>query len=403
MRLLFIFLTFILFVFSSNGKRTALGGSGSIDLSRVDSVGYFESSLARDAKEPEISISVSIKSSHQNLLSQTDKINVYNTQRKDIAVNLAESKVSQEGVNSVQNALDAIEELNKNQDNNMIEYVSPNLALSYRFRNIGVGFRQKSYGHAYIHSVSNLTYNKGESYTNNSVKYSSLMKTFDDYMKHSLRLKTGHITLNEYFISYANAIPLAGNNLLFGFSTILLNANYLSESNNTIDKFNNKKIYANVREGKAGESSTMRIAYNMSFIFIPSFTEKVRFGMAFVNLNPSTFGGFYYDSKIIFSGNYLLNKSFKLHYEKDLKSYKNIYKTKVNERQSVGLELKLSSISLLAGYESNKNAFKDGVISFGFSYNNIDVGYRTISNFSNYSSGSLKDFGELTISFRKNT
>jgi len=58
---------------------------------------------------------------------------------------------------------------------------------------------------------------------------------------------------------------------------------------------------------------------------------------------------------------------------------------------------------LLAGYESNKNIFKDGVISFGFSYKKIDVGYRTISNFSNYSDGSLKDFGELTISFRKDT
>ncbi len=403
MRLLFTFFTFILCLFSSNGKTTALGGSGSIDLNRVDSVNYFEALLAHDKKEPELYVSFSIKSSHQNILAQTDKINVYNTQKKDIAVNLAGDKVSQYGITSVENALNAIKEINENQNKNMIEYVFPNLTLSYRFRNIGFSFSQKKYGYAYIHSIQDISYDKHATYTNNNAKYTVLQKTFDDYMSNSLQLKERYITLNEFFMSYANMIPTIAGNLLLGASINSLSAEHLSESNHTLSYFNNKTIYQNVREGKVGVGSALRVSYNMSFIFIPSFSEKIRFGVAFVNLNPSTFGGFYYDSKIVFSGNYLLNQSLKLHYEKDLKKHKNIYQTKINERQSFGLELTLPNISLFAGYESNKNIFKNNVMSFGLSYKKIDIGYRTISNFSSFSSGSIKDFGELTISFRKDT
>jgi hypothetical protein len=403
MRLFFIFFIFLLHLFSSNGKITALGGSGSIDVHRVDSVHYFEANLARNRQEAELYLSISIKSSHQNILSQTDKINIYNTQKKDIAVNLAGEKVSNLGIISIQNALDAIEDINQNQNQNMIEYIFPDITLSYRFRNIGFGFHQKSYRYAYIHSIAYLEYDKEKSYTNNSIKYIGLKQIYDGYMKNSLQLRERYITLNEFFMSYSNTIPLLGNKLLYGLSIKIINAEYLSESNNSLNKFNNKTIYENIRKGKVGASASSKVAYNFSFIFLPSFTRKVNFGIAFSNLNTSTFGDFYYDSQIIFSGNYLLNNYLTLHYEKDLKEYKNIYQTKINKKQSFGLEFKVNDFSLLAGYEQNKNIFKDEIMSIGFSYGNMDVGYRTISNFATYSNGSLKDFGELVISFRKDT
>lgn len=403
MRLLFTFYFFTFLLFSNSGKTTALGGSGSIDVSRVASTNYFEANLARDKKEPQLYLSFSIKSSHQNILSQTDKINIYNIQRKEISTNKANKKITTLGLASIQNALDAIESLNKNQDNNMIEYISPNFTLSYRFRNLGFGFSTKSYRYAYIRSITNLSYNKDAIYASKDLNYAALETVYDDYIKKALLLEERYITLDEVFMSYSNALPFSGNKLLYGLSINVISAEYFSESNNSKDRFNNNTIYENMRQGKAGESSSNRVSYDLSFIFIPSWTKAVTVGLAFNNFNTSTFGDFYYDSKIILSGNYTVSNFVKLHYERDLKGYKNIYKTRVNQRQSLGLEITLPDVSLLAGYEQNKNTFKSGIISFGFSYKNIDVGYRTRNNFSNYSNGELKDFGELTVSFRKET
>lgn len=403
MRLLFIYFIFISFLFSNNGKRIGLGGSGSIDLGRASSINYFEAGLANDKQEPSLSISISMKSSHQNILSQTDKINIYKTQQPDIAKNLAVNKVSSKGIASVQNALNAIEDINKHENNNMIEYIFPNFTLSYRFRNIGFSFNQKSYGYAYIHSKTNLDYNKNAIYIDDNVKYSSLKSIFDNYMQSSLELNERYITLSEFFMSYANAIPISDSKILYGLSINLLNADYLSDKNTSLNRFDNNAIYENARTSNNGVSSPLKASYSMSFIFVPPKGSKLNLGIAFVNINPNTFGDFYYDSKIILSGNYLLSKSLKLHYEKDLKEYKNIYKTNINKKQSFGLELKLKDVSLYAGYESNINKFKDSIVAIGLSYKMLDIGYRTKSNFANYLDGSLKDFGELAISFKKET
>lgn len=405
MRLFVVFFLFISFVFSQSPRLMALGESGGVDSNRVDSVSYFESALAYDYKEPEIYFSLSMKSSHANMLSPLNKIYTYNTQDPDIQKNYDNAKgggVKSAGINSIQNALDAIKLLNQNRNRNMIEYVSPNFSVFYRFRNMGVGLKGTSYNYIYVHTREgqSLSYNANVSYNSLSEKYQALKGTYLNYMQRSILIKRYNISLKEFFLSYANKFIFTGNSILYGFSLKTISANYVTSSGTRLDNFNPDKIYEEVRESKTGEDKT-KFSFNMSFIFIPSWTRNVKIGLAWTDVSRSKFGDFIVDSKLVFSTMYSLNEYFNTYFESDLASHQDIYNINTNKKQSFGMQFKLQDFSLFTGYQKNENIFKTGTTSFGFAIRNFTLAYKTINNFSDYYNGRLKNSAEISFSFRK--
>jgi len=399
-KIILIYICLSALIYGNNARASSLSSSGSVNGKGEQSVYNFEAILGYPkTANNALSIDYSISSFHKGLLSHIDNIYIYSKQTNSINVDA----MTQEGLDSIANALESIKYLSNNDQ--AIEYISPSFSISYKFRNLGFAVVKKNYNYIYVSSSRKLNssiFKDDSLYSSKKEAYTAYKKIYNDYIDSFMNLNEKHISTTSYYMSYANKIMLSGFHMFYGLSLKLISAEYMHNKLKGESVYSYNYIYSQSRKFNSNKSSS-KISYNFSFIMKPSKNDNIMVGIAFKDLNSPTFGEFTIHKSIILSVSLSASKEIKLYLESDLISKKDIYNHLEGEKTSVGVEYFRNELTFRMGLENNTNILRNGRMSIGIGANilngYLDIGYSTLNNFESFKDGKLKDSGEVSFSY----